>query len=348
MTGSIFDFWLSSGHLLLDRDEHGRLVVTDPFLKLYLARPEMVPPAEACDAERALHARLLADPRATIEDGRIDALADADARHNWRVLLAFRDHLLAHPSIEAAYLGLMRQGVGQTPPLFIDQLVHVVARTMLDGATDPVMLRAAELLWRPQRLTRENGGLLLADQEVADGVRNSAAADAHASPLIAMLGEHTARNLDVLTDTNAGDYFKRSDAHDLVLDFRTGGPGRAALGRVVERWLAHMLGLAARVTPLERIDDQDWFWFVGLDAEATRIGNALWAGKTVDRGALDRIVALYALDIEGVPVIAGRTIHLILAMTRDQVVRLKPQNLLVGLPPALTGPARDGGRDGQR
>ena len=331
------DFWLSSGHLLLDRDDNGRLVVTDAFLKLYFARPEMVPPEEACAAERALHARLLAEPRARVDAGGIAALGDADARHNWQVLLAFRDRLLAHPSIEAAYFELMRSGVGQTPPLFIDQLVHVLARTMLDGETDPVVLRAAELLWRPQRLTREQGGLLLADQEVADGVRDEAEAQKHVSPLIAMLGEHKARNLDVLGEATAGDYFKRSDAHDLVLDFRTGGTGRAALGRVIERWLQHMLGLGARVSVLERIDDDDWFWFIGLDAEATRIGNALWQGKAVDRAALDRIVALYALDVDGVPALAGRTIYLIMGVTRDQVVRMKPQNLLVGLPPALTG-----------
>ena len=42
------DFWLSCGHHLLDRDEAGALVVTDEFLKAYLARPELSPPSEAC------------------------------------------------------------------------------------------------------------------------------------------------------------------------------------------------------------------------------------------------------------------------------------------------------------
>ena len=46
------DFWLSCGHHLLDRDEGGGLVVTDEFLKAYLARPELTPPAEACVVER--------------------------------------------------------------------------------------------------------------------------------------------------------------------------------------------------------------------------------------------------------------------------------------------------------
>lgn len=340
------EFWLSCGHLLLDRDDSGLLVVTDEFLKLYFARPEIVPPMEACRAERALHARLLAKPRALVTPDDLARLADADARHNWTAVLAFRDHLIAHTSIEAAYLAMMRHGVGQTPPLFITQLVHVLARNVLHGERDPVVLRAGELLFRPQRLTREQGGMLLADEEVADGVREAASADRHASPLIAMLGEHKARELDVLSQANAGDYFKRSDAFDMVLDFRPDGPeskglGRAALGRVLERWLAHMLGLSAKVTPLARIEDDDWFWFIGLDAEATKIGNALWRGKAVDPGALDRIVALYDLRIEGVPAVAGRPIYLILAMTRDHIVRLKPQNLLVGLPDGV-GAGRDG------
>src|SRR5579875_3028728 len=40
------DFWLSCGHQLLDRDTAGGLVLTDEFLKLYLARPELLPPPE--------------------------------------------------------------------------------------------------------------------------------------------------------------------------------------------------------------------------------------------------------------------------------------------------------------
>ena len=57
------DFWLASGHHLLDRDSAGRLLVTDEFLKAYLARPELVPPHDACPAERQLHDALLGNPR---------------------------------------------------------------------------------------------------------------------------------------------------------------------------------------------------------------------------------------------------------------------------------------------
>jgi hypothetical protein len=53
------DFWISSGHHLLDRDADGRLLLTDAFLKAYLARPELLPPDSACEAELRLHHELL-------------------------------------------------------------------------------------------------------------------------------------------------------------------------------------------------------------------------------------------------------------------------------------------------
>ena len=49
------DFWLSCGHHLTDREVGGGLAITDEFLKVYLARPELAPPADACAAERGLH-----------------------------------------------------------------------------------------------------------------------------------------------------------------------------------------------------------------------------------------------------------------------------------------------------
>ena len=61
------DFWLSCGHHLLDREAGGGLVATDEFLKVYLARPELTPPPEACIAERRLHTALLAEPRRAVD-----------------------------------------------------------------------------------------------------------------------------------------------------------------------------------------------------------------------------------------------------------------------------------------
>src|SRR6476659_7447196 len=97
------DFWLSCGHHLLDRDSGGGLVVTDDFLKVYLARPELAPPPEACAVERTLYAALMAEPRRPVSAAEIAAIADPDARENWQVMIAFRDRLLKHPTLEAAY-----------------------------------------------------------------------------------------------------------------------------------------------------------------------------------------------------------------------------------------------------
>ena len=326
------EFWVSSGHHLLDHDAGGGLVVTDDFLKACMARPEVVPPPEACAAERALHERLMARPRSPVSKAEIAALADADARENWQLLIAFRDRLLAAPTVEAAYLSMARDGAGTTPPLFMNQLAQLVLRNALHGELDPYVLRAAELFFRPQKLSQSNGTLLLADQETVERIET----DPHVTPLVAMLGGAAVTELEVLNIENAGRYHARSDGFDLVLDFGTGRPGRDGLAIAIRVFLRHMLGIETRVSPLPEIRDEQLVWFVGLDAEATRIGNAIWNGQPVEDGALERIVALFELDIVDrtavLPHVAGRPVYLILACTADRIVRLKPQNLLVGLP----------------
>ena len=169
MTRPPHDFWLSSGHHLLDHDPQGRLVVTDEFLKIYLARPEVLPPDDACIVERGIYQRLARNPRAVIEVGEIRDIVDRDARENWQQLVAFRDALLAAPTLEASYINLVRAEKVVTPPLFLNQLVHVIARNMLDGSRDPYVVRAAEALFRAQRLTIKDGVMLLADEELVDG-----------------------------------------------------------------------------------------------------------------------------------------------------------------------------------
>ncbi len=100
------EFWVSSGHHLTRRTDGGGLAVTDELLLAYLARPEILPPPEACPAERALHASLLAEPRCAVAPGEVEAIADEDARENWEVMLAFRERLLRARTLEAAYLDI--------------------------------------------------------------------------------------------------------------------------------------------------------------------------------------------------------------------------------------------------
>src|SRR5262245_28717192 len=324
------DFWLSCGHHLLDR-EQGGLIVTDEFLKAYLARPELAPPPEACVVERTLHAALLGDPRRRVEPGEIAAIADPDARENWTVMIAWRNLLLAHRTIEAAYVHLVRRGVGKTPPLFLNQLVHVILRNILDGCENPLVLRAAELFFRPQRLTTHEGSLIAADEETVAGVGAQSA-----SPLVSMLGLPASAAIEVLNDDNAQSYWERCDRFDTALDLTAGRRGLAALGEVIVRWAEHLLALKAVIEPLTAVREVNLAWYVGLDAQATKIGDALWRGDEVDEATRSRLVGLYRLTIPDAAVVLdrakGEPIYLLLAMTPDGLLRMKPQNLVTGLP----------------
>jgi len=321
------DFWLASGHHLLDRDANGNLTLTDEFLKAYLARPELAPPPDACAAEKALYGALLEDPRRPVSADEIAAITDADARENWRHMIAFRDRLIAHPTIEAAYVALVREGK-RVPPLFLDQLVHVILRNVLDDTDDAYLLRAAEMFFRSQRLTTLNGSLIAADEEHVGA--------AAASPLVAMLGLPLVGEIDVLNDDNAASYWERSDRFDTALDLSAGRRGLAALGAVLERWVKHLLAVEVAIEPVIEPGNVTLSWYVGLDAEATRIGDALWQRGVLDADERAGIVAFYRLAFADPSIVLDRLadepVYLILAMTADGALRMKPQNLLTGLP----------------
>jgi Family of unknown function (DUF6352) len=333
------EFWVASGHHLTRRAEHGGLVATPELIMAYLARPELMPPDEACDAERNLHASLLADPLRPVSKAEIAALADADARENWTFMMNFRDRLIAAPSLEAVYLALARKGAIDLPPIFLSQLCHLILRNALDGCDDPYTLRAAELFYRSQQAAFHDGTLLLADAEVVEAQQH-AQDDMHLSPLSAMLQPQAFGEMDVMDGDNAWTYWSRSDAHAMAMNFGGNAKARAGLCRTIERWIGHLLGVAVDVETVASIEDRDWRWFIGLDSEATRIGNALWSGAALDQGAAARIVALMRLSFRDTRLVDERVrdkpVYLILAMDADKVVRMKPQNLVVGLPLAST------------
>jgi Family of unknown function (DUF6352) len=334
------EFWVASGHHLTRRADHGGLVATPELIMAYLARPELMPPADACAAERNLHASLLADPLRSVASEDIAVIADADARENWTFMINFRDRLVAAPSLEAVYAALARGGAADLPPIFLSQLCHLILRNALEGCEDPYTLRAAELFYRSQLASVHDGTLLLADAEVIEAQQH-ARHDMHSSPLTAMLAPKPFGEMDVMDDENAWTYWSRSDAHAMVMNIGGNPKARAGLCRVIERWVAHLLGVAVKVETVASIEDRDWRWFVGLDSEGTRIGNTLWNAAALDGSAFERIVALMRLTIEDAGLVdervGTRPVYLILAMGADKVVRLKPQNLIVGLP--LVAPA---------
>lgn len=330
------DFWTLSGHHLLAHRPDGLLGVTDDFLRAYFRRPELRLEPDSCVAERALHAALLDNPRRAVADEEIGAIADADARDNYRVVLAFRDRLAAVGTVEGCYLSLFREPGGLTPPLFIDQMTQVILRGLLDGCDDALRLRAAELFFRTQKVSLSKGGVLMADEETVDMKRETAGFGNLGRLLVEMETPLAETEIDVLTPETASLYWARSDRYDMVFDASIGQPGLTALARVMEGWIAHMLGAGTAIEPVAEINDDRWAWHIGLDAEASAILNDLYQGEALDDERARRLLALFRLDFAAdapvKPELAGRPVYLGLAKTADGLVRMKPQNLLVNLP----------------
>ena len=324
------DFWLSCGHHLLDRDAAGKLLVTDEFLKAYLARPELVPPPGACAAECGLHGSLLGDPRRPVPASQIAAIADADARENWEMMIAWRDHLVRHRTLEAAYLQMVRRSI-KFPNVLMGQLTQAILRNVLDRCDDAFVLRAAEMFFRPQKLAMQEGLVTAVDEEI-----ETLPGRQPSSPLAALLGLPATTEVDLLGDANAGSYWDRSDRFDMAFDLTAGRRGSIALGEVIARWLSHLLTIDVAIEPLVELQSAPWNWYVGLSSDGTRIGDAIWNGGDLADAMRERLVGLYRLTFRDpadmMEKVRGEPVYLLAAMTSDEKLRLKPQNLVTGLP----------------
>jgi hypothetical protein len=330
-------YWQSSGYRLLTVGTDDRLTVSDDFLRTYLMRPELAPVRESSAGELALHDALLADPRMAVASDALAAVADEDARENYGVWLRFRARLLAAPSLEAAYIGLFK-GEGVTvPPVFVHHLTQVLVRHVLgDGAT-AIEARVGEMLFRPQRIAvLEDGAVMAADDATVDLFATTSG--------FGSLGELLARNhvaarsvdLDVLDQDNAHLYWERDERHDFAVSLNRGRPALDALCRLLDRWVQHFLGVRVAIRHERAIDDAHWVWHVGLDAEASALLNDLYNEAEVDEARLARLLCLFRLDFDHPadmrPALAGRPVYLAMAMNAEDVVKLKPQNLLLNLP----------------
>ena len=247
------EFWKSSGFHLVERNADGWLDATPDLIRAYLTRPEVHPVDESCAAEVETFEALMADPFLEISDKRLATFADSDAADNYRVVLGFRDCLKHSGTLEAAYLALMRGGEIRVPPVFIDQIVHIMLRGMLSDVDDPVRLRAAELFFREQTVNTDDGRIILADQEIVE-MHSGTTGLGTIGQLLTETGTPVKQiELDVLDDDNASIYWARSDRFDTVVDMRFGHPANHALARVIESWIRHFLGVDVRVQPLRSI-----------------------------------------------------------------------------------------------
>jgi hypothetical protein len=330
------DFWQSSGYRLLAEGADGRLALTDDFLRSLLLRPELAPIAESCAAERTLHEKLLAVPRGAVAESELTPIVDPDTRENFRIWLRFRQRLVAAASIEAAYVALFRDGV-DVPPLFVAQLTQILLRHILGVAADPMEARAAEMLFRTQKIAvLDDGAMMAADERAVELYATTGGFGG----LGELLQRHRAPvrtvDLDVLDADNAPTYWDRDERLDLAVSLNPGRPALNGLCRVLERWIAHFLGVGVTIQPQREIDDGRWVWHVGLTAEASALLNDLYNGVDVDDERMARLLCLFELTFNDPadmrPAIAGRPVYLAMAMDSDARLKLKPQNLLLNLP----------------
>jgi hypothetical protein len=276
------------------------------------------------------------EPRRAISSDELNLLKDADAKHNYEVVLRYRDRLLAAGTVEGCYLSLFKKGSVDIPPLFIEQMAHVVLRNILDASDDPLRLRAAELFFREQKATIQDGHVLLADLETVEMHASGSKYGSLGRLIVEAQGATAKAELDVLDRQNAALYWERESRHDTVISLTYGRPAPDAFCHVMEAWIFHFLHVKVHIEPVRNIEEPRWAWHIGLDAEATAILNALWAGEQVDAGRMRRILALFRLEFaepgEMRRDIAGRSVYLALAADENDAVRMKPQNLLLNLP----------------
>jgi hypothetical protein len=289
---------------------------------------------ESGDGELWVHSQLMQAPRRPVSESEFLKIEDEDARHNYRVLMRFRDRLLEAGTVEGAYMNLFK-GAIDVPPMFVDQLSHVILRNLLDAAEDPLRLRAAEVFFREQKATIKDGHVLLADLETVEMHAAGSRYGSIGRLIVEAQGELGSVDLDVLDRANAGLYWSRESKHDTVISLTYGRPALEAFARVLELWVTHFFSIEISVKPVRRIDEPRWAWHIGLDAESSAILNELWAGNEVEPGRMRNVLALFALTFDDPAAmrrdIAGRTIYLALS-AQEGVVKMKPQNLLTNLP----------------
>ena len=290
--------------------------------------------AESGEAELRLHSLLMETPQRSVSDDELAAVEDADARDNYRVVLRFRQKLLDAGTVEGCYMSLFKAPI-EVPPMFVDQLAHVILRNVLDGCDDALRLRAAELFFREQKATLQDGHVLLADLEAVEMHASGNRYGAIGRLIVEAQSDLAKVDLDVLERANAAIYWERESRHDTVISLTYGRPALDALCRVLEAWVQHFLSVKVQVKPVRKIEEAPWAWHIGLDAESTALLNELWSGAQIEPGRMRNILAILALQFEEPAAmradIRGRSVYLALS-GEGGVVKMKPQNLLTNLP----------------
>jgi hypothetical protein len=335
------NYWANSAYSTLAISPDHQLLVTDDFLRTYMARPELKLVPESCAAERSLHQRLTENPRAQVLEAEIAAMVDEDIQENYRVWLRYRARLVAASSLESFYMSLFKGEGVDVPPLFIAQLAQIFIRHILGDEAHPLEVRMGELFFRTQKISVIEDGIVMgADEEVI--TRNAQASDTGNIMDLLKGKSMTMRSadLDVIHEDNSDIYWDRDEDFDLAVQLNFGHEPINHFCRVLEKWIKHFLGISVRITPMQQITDPKWSWHVGLDAVATGILNKLYNKELVEADELQKVICLFRLDFIDEAAIAktqaGKPVYMAIAMNDQQQLKLKPQNLLFNLPLAKT------------
>lgn len=329
------------------------------YWRWWLQRPEMALVPESCKEEIRLHKALLETPLMPVRPADLKAFKDEDARENYELFLRFRDDVENSGALESAYMGWMQAGDIQLPPLFIDLVVQAMVSRVIEDVDDAWVWRAAELLFRRQRITVEGGRVLAGDSETLDALQATAGLGEMGRLLIEGGAPLKAADVKVLHSDNAERYWAQREGpgrhaflfdmtheiqnelpHGLVLNMVNARSGLKALSVVLIRWVQHFLGVSVQIEPVQKVNDPAWRWHVGLDVTASSLLNDLYQGKALDTTAQQQFISLFKLRFDN-PLdmradVQGKPVYLGLAMSEQGLLKLKPQNLLLNLPLAAS------------
>jgi len=349
------NFWTACGHQHLTPNERGWLVPSPDYWRLWLQRPEMALVPESCKEEIRLHKALLEAPLMQVAPASLKAFKDEDARENYALFLRFRDDVENAGSLESAYMGWMKSGHIQLPPLFIDLVVQAIVCHILRDVNDAWVWRAAELLFRRQRITVQEGRVLSGDSDTLDTLQATGGLGEMGRLLMEGGAPLKAVDVKVLHPDNEERYLAQREGlgryaflldmtheiqnelpHGLILKMVNARSGLKALSVVLARWVQHFLGVAVSIEPVQKVDDPAWRWHVGLDVTATALLNDLYQGVELDAKRQQQLISLFKLRFANPDDmradVRGKTVYLGLAMNEQGLLKLKPQNLLLNLP----------------
>jgi hypothetical protein len=250
----------------------------------------------SCAAEIDLHQYLLDNPRSETRSINSHHCKMRMRVTTMRCALRFRQRMLAHPTLEASYLALFQGSGVDVPPLLVHQSQPNPVTPYPQRGCDSHARTNRQSVFRTQKITvLEDGVVMAADEETVERLATQSSFGTLGDLLQKGGIKLKSVDMDVLQPESADDYWSRSQAFDWAVQLNHGQPALDALCDVMAMWIKHFLGVSVRIQTEKDIDDDQWVWHVGLDAQASGVLNALYQGEEVDTERMERMLCLFSL-----------------------------------------------------